>query len=89
MERECSLRLEKLERDVQASDARYEDLLRDFPRLWAAATDEERKGLLRCIFSAIWVKDGIITAYEPREPFAGLLLSSAARNARSSISRSA
>ena len=73
LERECSLRLEELERDMRAGDARYEALLSDFPRLWAAATNEERKGLLRCIFSAIWVKDGVITAYEPREPFAGLL----------------
>lgn len=73
LERECSLRLGKLERDVQTSDAHHEALLRDFPRLWAAATDEERKGLLRCTFSAIWVKDGTITAYEPRDPFAALL----------------
>lgn len=73
LERECLRRLEKLKRNTRAGDARYEELLRDFPRLWAAATVEERKGLLHCIFSAIWVRDGIITAYEPRDPFAALL----------------
>ena len=52
LERECRRRLENLKRKTLAGDARYEKLLRDFPRLWAAATVEERKGLLRCIFSS-------------------------------------
>ncbi len=73
LERECQRRLKKLRRDSQAGDTRYEDLLRDFPRLWTAATNEERKGLLRCIFSVIWIEDANVTTYEPRAPFAALL----------------
>ncbi len=71
--RECMRRLEKLERDVQAGNERYVELLRDFSRLWDTATVEERKGLLGCIFSAIWVRDGKIVGYEPRDPFVPLL----------------
>jgi DNA invertase Pin-like site-specific DNA recombinase len=73
LERECRRRLQKLERDGRYASVRQERLLRDFPRVWAAATNEERKGILRCIFSAIWIKDGEIVAYEPRGPFAALL----------------
>ena len=73
IERECLRRLGKLKRAVQAGDERYVELMRDFPRLWDAATVEERKGLLRSIFSVIWVEDGEIVGYEPRDPFVPLL----------------
>ena len=71
--RRCERRLESLERDVHVDDDRYQALLRDFPQLWETATDQERKGLIRCIFSAIWVRDGDVTRYELRDPFATLL----------------
>ncbi len=72
LDRDYRRRLEKLERDALVENEYHLELLRDFSRLWAAATVEERKGLLRSIFSVIWVEDGVITAYEPREPFAAL-----------------
>ena len=71
--RRCERRLESLEQDVHVDDDRYQALLRDFPRLWEAATDQEKKGLIRCIFSAIWFRDGDVTRYELWEPFAALL----------------
>jgi len=73
LKRECARKLERLERAASVEDAGCADLLRDFPGLWDAATDKERKGLLHCIFSTIWLEDGDVVGYEPREPFLGLL----------------
>jgi DNA invertase Pin-like site-specific DNA recombinase len=73
IERECARRSRKLRKAMQTGDERYIKLLRDFPRLWKAATPKERKGLLRSIFSVIWVKDDEIVGYEPRDPFVPLL----------------
>ncbi|MEA3339027.1 MAG: recombinase family protein [Chloroflexota bacterium] len=69
----CERRLEYLEREAHADDGRYGALLRDFPRLWEAATEKERKGLVRCIFSDIWLRDGDVAEYDVRPPFAKLL----------------
>lgn len=69
----CERRLERLEREMHADDDRYADLLRDFPRLWQAATTKERKGLIRCVFSTIWLEDGEITGYDVRAPFEELV----------------
>ena len=70
LQRRCERRLESLEREVHTDDERYCALLRYFSRLWKAATEEERKGIIRCIFLNIWLKDGEVVGYDVREPFA-------------------
>ncbi len=72
-QRRCDRQMERLEQEMHTDDDRYSVLLRDFPRLWAAATEKERKGLVRCIFSDIWLEDGAVVEYELRGPFAELL----------------
>ena len=52
---------------------RYRVVLEDFSRLWEVATEKERKGLLRCIFSRIMLDNGEIVEYKAREPFRSLL----------------
>ncbi|MBN1955842.1 MAG: recombinase family protein [Anaerolineae bacterium] len=69
LKRECQRRLVELERRTRVEDACYKRFLRNFSQVWDAATDEERKGLLQCIFTVIWVEDGKIVSYEVREPF--------------------
>lgn len=70
---QCHRRMERLEQDLHADDDRQATLLRDFSRLWNAATDLERKGFIRCIFSNIWLEDGKVVGYDVREPFRDLL----------------
>lgn len=41
-------------------------LLANFGRLWQVATGEERKRLVTNLVSRVWVKDGVITAIEPK-----------------------
>ena len=72
-QRRCDRQMERLEQEMHTDDDRYSVLLRDFPRLWAAATEKERKGLVRCIFSDIWLEDGMVVEYDVRGPFAELL----------------
>ena len=69
----CQRRLEILKRKVQVEGDRYRAMLRDFPQLWAAASNKERKGLIRCVFSRILLEDGEVVGYKVREPFKGLL----------------
>lgn len=71
--RRCERRLDYLARQLKVNDDRYTTHLRDFPRLWEAATALERKGLIRSIFSAIWFQDGQVIGYDVRAPFSDLL----------------
>jgi hypothetical protein len=69
----CQQELERLDREVAREESGQADLLRGFSQVWEAATDKERRGLIQCVFSAIWLKDGEVTRYEVRPPFADLL----------------
>jgi hypothetical protein len=69
----CQQELERLDREVAREEVGQAELLRGFSQVWEAATDKERRGLIQCVFSAIWLKDGEVTRYEVRPPFADLL----------------
>ncbi len=72
-ERQCESHIAHLEQQIHIDDDYHQAFLRDFPRLWKAATETERRGLLRSIFSVIWLRDGEIVGYETRTPFKDLL----------------
>ena len=48
--------------------------LKDFKRIWKAATDAEREELLHAIVERVYVENGSLVAVEPREPFYPLLV---------------
>jgi hypothetical protein len=73
LRRRCENQLKHLEQKSRADDTHHQAFLRDFPHLWKAATLKERRGLLRCIFSIIWLRDGEVVGYEARAPFEDLL----------------
>lgn len=48
--------------------------LKDFKRIWKAATDAEREELLHVIIERVYIENGSLVAVEPREPFYPLLV---------------